>query len=170
MGRVADKARRGLRLSSVLLVALLMLGVSARGAALIETTSAAGTLSVASEPAAATVYVDGELRGETPLSLEGLSPGDHRVKLVKEGYLENSRVLSLKTDRPASVEVTLTPSAGQPRNAMQIQTQQPGGGSKLPLILAIAGGGAAVAYFALRSTNDPPVPGGVSVSPSGTMP
>ena len=137
-----------------------------------ENEAAAGALSVVTEPAGATVYVDGKVHGPTPLVIDGLPSGDHRVKLIKDGYLENSRVLSLEADRAASLEVTLTPS--NERNAGTVETQVQSGGSgggsiwTNPLFLgALAAGGGTAAYFALRDTNKPPR-AGLSISPSGT--
>ena len=118
-----------------------------------------------SEPSAAVVYLDGESQGLTPLDLDRLSPGDHRITLVKDGYIENSRIVSLEGNRPQTVDVTLTPSNDQMRYSMQIGGGG-GGGSKLPLILGIAGGGAVVAVLLLRGSNEPPNPGTVSISPN----
>ncbi|MHC5055299.1 MAG: PEGA domain-containing protein [Planctomycetota bacterium] len=42
-----------------------------------------GGLDVASTPAGAEVYLDGEFRGVTPLSLDGLRPGPHAVRVEK---------------------------------------------------------------------------------------
>ncbi len=47
---------------------------------------AAGVLSVRSRPAGARVFVDGEERGTTPLSLEGLGEGRHEVILYLPDY------------------------------------------------------------------------------------
>ena len=151
----------------VLLVWSLVLGPVTLAAN--ETGAAAGTLSVVSEPPGVTVYVDGQVRGETPLDVDGLPAGDHRVKLVKPGYLENSRVVTLRTDRAVTVEVKLTPTAGQPRNAVQVEAGAGGGGVFTgPLTWIIIGAGAGVAtYFAVRETNKPPV-ASLSITPTGT--
>lgn len=44
-----------------------------------------GSLSVTSEPAGARVVVDGQPRGTTPLSVTGLRPGAHEVRLTLPG-------------------------------------------------------------------------------------
>lgn len=44
-----------------------------------------GTLAVSSSPAGAQVFIDGDYRGRTPLSI-GLRPGMHSVELRLEGY------------------------------------------------------------------------------------
>src|SRR5262245_25751645 len=58
-------------------------------------TATVGSLLVESEPAGAAIYVDGLLTGHTPLSMTSLSAGDHRVRLQKDGYLENARVVAV---------------------------------------------------------------------------
>ena len=49
-------------------------------------------VSVASEPAGATVLVDGEVRGTTPTTLFGLKPGRHHLKCRLTGYEESDRI------------------------------------------------------------------------------
>ncbi len=154
-----------------LLVALLMVGGPGLGLGATtanEGEEASAALSVVSDPVGAEVYIDGVSHGVTPLEIDALDVGEHRVTLLKDNYLENSRIVTLKPGQKESVSVELTESAGA-RYSMQIGTTSGGGGggSKLPLILGIAGGGAAAAFFLLRDTNDPPVAGSVSVSPSG---
>ncbi len=73
---------------------------------------ATATLTVITEPVAATVYVAGRPRGETPVEVAGLPAGDHRVTIVKEGYINNSRVVALAPNQAERLNVTLTASAG----------------------------------------------------------
>jgi hypothetical protein len=60
---------------------------------------------VASEPAGANVFVDGQFQGTTPVEVARLAPGDHRVRLVKNGYLENSRGKKQATSPAQTVTV-----------------------------------------------------------------
>jgi hypothetical protein len=46
----------------------------------------AGTLTVLSQPSAATVYVNDEQIGRTPLTLASISPGAYRVRVELEGH------------------------------------------------------------------------------------
>jgi PKD domain-containing protein/PEGA domain-containing protein len=138
-----------------------------------EAAAPPATLSVATEPAGATVYVDGESRGAAPVELKHLMPGDHRLRVVKPGYLENSRVLTVRAGRPQAVAVKLTPDANAVRHT-QVETppagqeEKKGGGKKMALIaLGVAAVGAG-AYLALRETNKAPVAGTVSLSPNET--
>jgi PKD repeat protein len=162
----------------VTLVLLLVLGspgsVALSAAARVQVEGCG--LAVATEPAGAAVYLNGELRGETPLALEGLPEGDHRVRVVKDGYLENSRVVSLRSGDAQAVRVKLTP-ASQPRaSATQVEAPpapqaQPkkkgGGGGKILLIgLGVAAVGAGV--FFLLPKNDPPV-AALTIDAGGTV-
>jgi hypothetical protein len=64
---------------------ILLLGGSAAFARQQEGDSLAArsaTLRITSEPDSATVFVDGNRAGKTPLLLEGLSPGTHAIRLV----------------------------------------------------------------------------------------
>jgi PEGA domain len=76
---------------------------------------ATGSLSIESEPAGASVYIDGRLAGETPLTVETLRPGVHRVRLVRLGYLENSRLVTVKAGSRATLRTHLT--SPRPQNA-----------------------------------------------------
>ncbi len=130
----------------------------------------ATSLTVSSEPAGAAVYVDGTRAGETPLSIEGVTSGDHTVRLVKDGYLENSRVVSV----PAigrSLQVRLTPTKPRPYAAMQVEEEpfeaEGGGGGKKWLWIGLGavavGAGLALALGGNKApsvstvTADPPI-------------
>jgi hypothetical protein len=113
-------------------------------------------LSVLSRPEGATVHIDGQARGVTPLELSGLPSGDHRVSLFREGYLENSRVLGLESGGRRVLDVELTPSApGE------------GSGRRRAVYLAAAGAGGLAAILLLRGGNEAPRPGSVGVAPAG---
>jgi formylglycine-generating enzyme required for sulfatase activity len=71
-----------------------------------------GRIELASTPSEASVSVNGEFRGRTPLSLR-LSPGrEHRVTLTKPGYETATRELSVAADSGRRVEIDLTPQYG----------------------------------------------------------
>ena len=136
----------------------------------VSSAARSGLLVVESDPAGATVYVGGQLTGQTPLQLASLPVGDHRVRLVKDGYLENARVVAVGAV-PRTVRVRLTPDAGF-SPAAQFTTGGGGGGrSKRPLILALAAGGGVAAFLLLRNGDDnranrAPTVGSVSFFPT----
>jgi hypothetical protein len=157
------RLRKGTSLATVFIYAL-ALGTPTLSAA--ATSPAEGGLSVVTDPEGAAVYVNGESKGVTPLQLDRIAAGDHRVTVVKDGYLENSRVVRVEAGQTRAVDVQLTSSAGQARYAAQI-TPGGGGGGGVPtwVWIAAAAGGGTAAYLLLRPTNEPPT-ATVSVNPS----
>jgi len=85
---------------------------------------------------------------------------------VKDGYLENGRIVNIDSGKTGSLQVRLT-SRNSSEAAAQAQGSgvSSGGGGGIPkkwlLIGAAAGGGAAAAYFLTRSSID-----SISASPS----
>ena len=159
--------------AATVLCGLLALGSPsvAIGASKADMAQPAAALSVASDPAGATVYIDGESQGATPVEVKDLIPGDHRLRVVKPGYLENSRVLNVRGGGPQAVTVKLTPDVNAARSTATIQDpkeqeKKGGSGKKVALIglgLAAAGAGA---YLAFHKSNKPPVAGTVTLSPN----
>ena len=45
-----------------------------------------GSLSVSTVPPGAFVYIDGQMKGVTPATIPGLSPGNHTIELILDGY------------------------------------------------------------------------------------
>ncbi len=64
-------------------------------------------LEVISEPAGATVIVDGHVRGSTPLLLDGLPPGSSTVEVAKVNYRTHVRSMDLVAGRTGKVKVRL---------------------------------------------------------------
>jgi len=86
-------------------------------------TPAKAVLKVTSSVSGSTVFIDGDRRGTAPLTLKGLTPGRHRIKVVREGhepyeervFLRQGKRLIVKAilERPSgTIEVT-----GRPRGA-----------------------------------------------------
>lgn len=168
---------RGTSWSLVGVLALGVPGTVGAAEAALSGAPAQGGLSVATLPTGAAVYVDGQMQGEAPLDIQ-TAPGEHRVKVVKEGFLDNSRVLNVVSGKTRSMNVTLTPVAPDAAAAVQephawqaepAAADESGGGSRTNNILLMGVGVAAAgAGFALRSgeSNDAPVAGTVGVSPA----
>ena len=51
-----------------------------------QMSSSSGLWEITTRPEGAIVYLDGEEKGVTPLKLDGIEPGEHRVGLRKDGY------------------------------------------------------------------------------------
>jgi TonB family protein len=61
-----------------------------------------GTLHVETEPTGATVTINGEPRGETPLEVADLFLGNHEVKVELRGYAAVTQTVVLSEDSPRS--------------------------------------------------------------------
>jgi hypothetical protein len=68
--------------------------------------SAPSGLVVVSDPTA-TVILDGVPRGETPVRLTGLAPGEHRLQLNRPGYLEYNRLVTIKAGDIQELTISL---------------------------------------------------------------
>jgi hypothetical protein len=73
---------------------------------------AKGELSANSDPRGATVYLDGQQVGTTPLERFGLEPGSHSVRMAKEGYRPWEREVSIKTGETEELLARLTALKG----------------------------------------------------------
>jgi formylglycine-generating enzyme required for sulfatase activity len=72
-----------------------------------------GTLHLSSVPSRASVTLDGEYQGQTPLVLE-LSPAiDHRIAVFKPGHSNANRSLSLEPEEQRHLQVKLKPRLGE---------------------------------------------------------
>ena len=68
-------------------------------------------MTVTSNPAGARVTVNGIGWGETPVTIRHLPPGQKVVRVTKEGYESQQRIISVPEDRrSADVRVTLLAS------------------------------------------------------------
>jgi len=99
----------------VLLVLAVLAGGAAGAALLLKSkpqespTATTGSIQVTSNPQGAKVYLDGTDTGKaTNCTLDNVSPGDHTVKLAKEGYVDYQENVSVTAGQTAAVNVTLT--------------------------------------------------------------
>ncbi len=68
-----------------------------------------GLVFIRSNPSNASVTIDGEFKGQTPLEV-ALPPGEqHRVTLFKAGYSEASRTITTAPDQESAVTLNLEP-------------------------------------------------------------
>jgi hypothetical protein len=135
----------------------------------VPTPARAGGLVVATDPPGARVFVDGELAGVTPLVVDRVSEGAHRVRVSKTGYLDNARVIGVEPGRSSALRVTLTPSTTPPSRA---DAQSGTGHSSTPVfrnpwVIGAAVGSAAALVLLLRQNQAPSV-SSIAVAPDGT--
>ena len=74
--------------------------------------SAPTRLDVVSQPAGASVIIDGVERGIAPLTLFDLKPGRHHVKFRLAGFEDGDRFCELELNRPLQQSVVLEPVHG----------------------------------------------------------
>ena len=125
-----------------------------------------GMLSIVSEPAGAVAYVDGRAIGRTPVDVPRLTAGDHRLRLVKDGYLENGRIVTVTGGKAQRVQVRMTAHPAADRASTEQVVGGGGGGSKKKWIYIGAGAAAVVAAVALSGGNSAPAVGDVRASPT----
>ena len=68
-----------------------------------------GILSVKSVPSSAQVYVDGELKGDSPFTVYNIPAGTHDLVVKKEGYVDFEKKVIITVGRTEDIESTLTP-------------------------------------------------------------
>jgi len=98
--------------------------VASSGATVVEPSPAISstTLSVSANVKGARVLVDGRRVGETPLSDVEVSPGDHRIRVEKQGYEPYRKRIRLGKGRSMSLYVDL--SEAQPRKGrLYVETE-----------------------------------------------
>jgi hypothetical protein len=66
-----------------------------------------GTIEVRSTPADASVFVDGQERGITPLLLSGVPQGEHEVKVTKQGFSDWQQQLMVAPNAKVQAAATL---------------------------------------------------------------
>jgi hypothetical protein len=68
-----------------------------------------GAVDVESDPSEANTYLDGVFKGLTPLSIVGVTPGSHILKLNKTGYQPWEETISVVAGETTLVNETLSP-------------------------------------------------------------
>ncbi|NQT87034.1 PEGA domain-containing protein [bacterium] len=114
--------RRGLRVAGWLV--LLAVGVVA-GAALVQRLfpsggsskgllgmlAGKGTISIESDPPGATVFIDNEMEGVTPLTDVKLSTGKHDLRLERKDYLDHAASIVVASGKGEPLHIALRPEA-----------------------------------------------------------
>lgn len=127
-------------------------------------------LVVTSDPPGAAVYLDDAPVGVTPVVIDPVSTGSHRVRVTREGYLENLQVVDV-TSAPLAHHVNLTrhtSAQGPPEGGPHSDTSDDGGPwfTNRNWLLIGAGGGGAIAAALLARPSEPVTGGSVLVAPS----
>ncbi|UTA46648.1 PEGA domain-containing protein [Simiduia sp. 21SJ11W-1] len=72
-----------------------------------------GKLSLSTQPAGASVTLNGNFLGQTPLDIALVPKTPHTLKVFKEGYEEASRQVSIESGSEKSLNLKLTPALGK---------------------------------------------------------
>lgn len=70
----------------------------------------AGSISVASFPDGAYVFIDDEMRGATPVKVSGLAPGTYTVRISMQGYADNIQEVPVAGGQTTKVYADLVPT------------------------------------------------------------
>ena len=132
--------------------------------------SGLGALVVMTTPAGAAVFVNEEHRGEAPADVALLAPGEYRVTVTREGYLEATRVVTVEAGAEATVQVELISAevaAAAEAEAATPEADDGGGGMGTGVLLGIGGAAAAGLALAVAGGGDSsPAPGNTTGNPS----
>ena len=71
-----------------------------------------GSISILSFPTGALVYLDGELKGFTPITIKDISIGSHLVKLTKIGYNDHTTSVTVIAEKTNTISATLISKTG----------------------------------------------------------
>jgi formylglycine-generating enzyme required for sulfatase activity len=80
--------------------------------ATIELERVDGTIALASDPSGASVLVNAQFRGQTPLTLSLVGDSDYQLTVSKAGYKTDSRRVRVEGGRSANLAVRLEPELG----------------------------------------------------------
>jgi len=78
----------------------------------IDTTVQPGGMDLQSVPDGASLVINGEYRGKTPLKISGLSPGNYAVTFSRFGFMDMSIPVPVEQGKIAEVKATLQPKTG----------------------------------------------------------
>ena len=96
--------------------------------ALNDPTPIYGSAMIKGSPFDAKVYIDSQLKGTTPIILDQLLIGKHRLRIEKDGYLPYQQEFTVQESREESIQYTLeksTSSSPQKQIAQQQTTPTP---------------------------------------------
>lgn len=103
----------------------------------LATLPAAGSLTVATSPIGATIFIDGVQRGISPATIPGLSPGRHTLSLKLDGYEDLSAPVTVIAGQTSTYTLDLTPTAAEETTLPAPAKKKAPGFEALPGIAAL---------------------------------
>ncbi|MBU4510169.1 PEGA domain-containing protein [bacterium] len=79
-----------------------------------------GRIIAHSKPNGAEAYLDNNYMGTTPINLDRITPGQHRIRFVMAGYQDWSKDVSVSPSRTSTVSANLVPIPEYGRGALSI--------------------------------------------------
>jgi hypothetical protein len=89
--------------------------------------SLAGRLTVTSEPAGATIIVDGEEKGATPKEIAGLPSGEHTIAVELDGYRTASSTIDMGAGEDRKISVKLVEAPAEQTDSSELMGDSTGG-------------------------------------------
>jgi len=83
-------------MKKIILLLLLALFITLAGCKVEDKTPV--TIRITSNPSDALVYVDGSYKGKTPLDVDGITKGKHRIVIEKKGYIAGKSNIKVEKD------------------------------------------------------------------------
>jgi hypothetical protein len=77
--------------------------------ATLQPVETAGSIRVTSSPSGSAIYLNGNYRGVTPLTIKDLTPGTYSVEADYSGYQSDVSTVTVRAGQQSSVQFTLTP-------------------------------------------------------------
>lgn len=99
-----------MRLGALIIPAAAAMLWSASGVA--QQQGAQGEIHVASTPPDAVVRLEGKIKGNTPLTIDGLAPGTYLLRLDKRGYREHLLTVTMAPEQKLAFDVAMEPVTG----------------------------------------------------------
>ena len=92
--------------------------------ALLEPIPIYGSLSVNTKPMGASIYVDGELKGETPLFLPKVLVGSHEIEVRKAGKLSIKKTVTIREGEISNIKDDLAEDSIEVKTEPRVQPQK----------------------------------------------
>ena len=83
-----------------------------------------GTFEVSGSPADATIYVDGKKAGTTPLVVNNVLVGAHKIRIEKEGYNKYEKIVQIAENQESTLDFTLSKTVSNIDNSQVITIDQ----------------------------------------------
>jgi hypothetical protein len=84
-----------------------------------------GSVNIRTEPSGAQVYVDGDLKGNTPAIITGLSAGSHMILLTHYGYQDQITFVTITPGQMEQYSTKLAPGTDQVEMAFPVPGFEP---------------------------------------------